>query len=889
MVSHILVTAIVAESFTLHGEKSEVGERGGGDWRALRASGADRRPGVDDLRGLAEEVEGLADGAGPVGRVLSRDRPGPLHVAGGSGFDLADGLRASEAPDRVDLVVVRQVHGDGVRVGRGQDVDHTGRHVGGLDDLDEAHRGQRVLARDDHHRVAHGDSRSDGVDETEQWQDIRRADADDADRLVGGRDLHPALGHGLDGATVVDGPRPPVEEPSDGVVHFAVGIAEVTAGLSHDLVDQSQAGQIDLLGHEHEDLAPEVTAGRGPLLVRATGGDDGVADVLASGQADFAQRLAHGRAHLEAPRLVGPSERSVGEEAVGQVEGRPPVVQASDRRLVHLLGPDGVLEGHVVDPLEASLAAVAALARAAEAGGAIELLRAVDPPRPRVDLARDEVGLAHVPRPDRAGETVLGVDGERDRLIGGAEGHHRQHRPEHLLARDRVGRRDVQQERRADEEAGGRDRAVGLPDLGAVFTGQSDESFDLVELGARVLGAHVRALVERIAHADAGESSLEHLDEALRDRLVQEQPRAGAADLALVEEDAAHHALDRRVEVGVVAHDGGRLAAEFHRDLLERTRGGLADLATRAGGAREHDLPRRRVAHDHAADLAVAGDDVHHSGRESDPLEELGEVHDRHRGGVPRLDHDRVAGCDHLGDLPRRHEHREVPGDHRTDDATGPPVREASLEDRGEGGMVAKVAGRERDVGESRLAERLAVVHRLEHLEVTPVPEDGPLDGVEVPRTLLARERAPGLEGAFGRGEGRVHVRLGRLGEVAEHGAGGRVDRLEERRSRLREPVVDEVAEVTVAIPEPLHALGRVLGGRAVLGPGEERQRLFGIDSHGVLLTQGDADAVRVVVTTALGVGRELGDEVVEERARSQPEELRRGPDVPDRAQLLVH
>ncbi len=117
----------------------------------------------------------------------------------------------------------------------------------------------------------------------------------------------------------------------------------------------------------------------------------------------------------------------------------------------------------------------------------------------------------------------------------------------------------------------------------------------------------------------------------------------------------------------------------------------------------------------------------------------------------------------------------------------------------------------------------------------------------------------------------------------------GRVDRVEERRPGVGELSVDEVAEAAVAAVEPLHALGRALGRRAVVWAGEECQRPFGVDSHDVLLTHRDADRVRVVVATTLGVCRELRDEVVEERARSQPEQFGRGPGVVDRAELLVH
>jgi hypothetical protein len=58
------------------------------------------------------------------------------------------------------------------------------------------------------------------------------------------------------------------------------------------------------------------------------------------------------------------------------------------------------------------------------------------------------------------------------------------------------------------------------------------------------------------------------VDELLGDRLLDQQPGPGAADLALVEEDAVDDALDRLVDRRVVEHDVGRLAAELQVSCL---------------------------------------------------------------------------------------------------------------------------------------------------------------------------------------------------------------------------------------------------------------------------------------------------------------------------------
>ena len=82
-------------------------------------------------------------------------------------------------------------------------------------------------------------------------------------------------------------------------------------------------------------------------------------------------------------------------------------------------------------------------------------------------------------------------------------------------------------------------------------------------------------------------SRAEHL---VGDRLLHQQPRAGAADVALVEEDAVDDALDRLVDRGVVEDDVGGLAAELEGDLLVGAGHRLGDRPADLGRAGEGDL-----------------------------------------------------------------------------------------------------------------------------------------------------------------------------------------------------------------------------------------------------------------------------------------------------------
>ena len=58
------------------------------------------------------------------------------------------------------------------------------------------------------------------------------------------------------------------------------------------------------------------------------------------------------------------------------------------------------------------------------------------------------------------------------------------------------------------------------------------------------------------------------------DLVLDEQPAAGTAALALVEEQAEVRAFDGGVEVGVGEDDVGALAAQFQADALEVALGG---------------------------------------------------------------------------------------------------------------------------------------------------------------------------------------------------------------------------------------------------------------------------------------------------------------------------
>ena len=111
-----------------------------------------------------------------------------------------------------------------------------------------------------------------------------------------------------------------------------------------------------------------------------------------------------------------------------------------------------------------------------------------------------------------------------------------------------------------------------------------------VELLGRVDGADVGVLVERVAEAQRAQPPLQLGDHGVVHALLHEQPRAGAAHVALVEEDAVDDALDGLVDRRVVEHDVGRLAAELERQLLAGAGQRPLDLLADLGRAGERHL-----------------------------------------------------------------------------------------------------------------------------------------------------------------------------------------------------------------------------------------------------------------------------------------------------------
>jgi len=89
--------------------------------------------------------------------------------------------------------------------------------------------------------------------------------------------------------------------------------------------------------------------------------------------------------------------------------------------------------------------------------------------------------------------------------------------------------------------------------------------------------------------------------------------RAPAQQLRPVEPDRVHHALDRRVQIGVGEHDERRLSAQLQRQALARPGGLASDRLADLGRAGEGHLVDTVVPDDGATGLCVTRDDIDHA------------------------------------------------------------------------------------------------------------------------------------------------------------------------------------------------------------------------------------------------------------------------------------
>lgn len=314
---------------------------------------------------------------------------------------------------------------------------------------------------------------------------------------------------------------------------------------------------------------------------------------------------------------------------------------------------------------------------------------------------------------------------------------------------------------------------------------------DAVELELGDLGTLEGVGGEGVTELVLGGTLAEARDKLVVNALLDQQPRTGAAALAVVEEDTEVGPRDGVVNIGIFEDNVGGLATQLEGNLLEVALGsGLEDGTADGGGTGEGDLVNVHVAGDGStSDTTETGDNVDHTRGEASLLDELAGVQTGKRGLLSGLEDDGVTGGDGGGDLPSPHEEGEVPGDNLTADTNGlvagvgeglgVGVNGLTVDLVGPAGVVTDAA---QGVGQVDLGhgEGLAVVESLNGGQSINVALNQVGQLVQETTTVGRGNPSPfALKGLAGGGHGDVDILLVGLVDGGDNLLVGGVDSLE--------------------------------------------------------------------------------------------------------------
>ena len=332
-----------------------------------------------------------------------------------------------------------------------------------------------------------------------------------------------------------------------------------------------------------------------------------------------------------------------------------------------------------------------------------------------------------------------------------------------------------------------------------------DVLHDTLELELGDLGTLEGVGREGVADLVLGSALLEAGNELVVDVLLDQETRAGAAALAVVEEDTKVGPGNGVVNVGIVEDNVGRLATKLEGNLLQvALGGGLEDGTADQGGSGEGDLVDVHVAGDgRTSDTAESGDDVNDTRGEASFLDQLGGIETGERGLLGGLDHNGVTSSHGGTDLPGPHEDREVPGNDLTADTNGLMAGVGQSLGVGVNGLAGDLVGPATVVAQAvggvaniqlGHGHGLTIVKGLDGSQSVDIPleEVGQLS--EHAATLGGGHLTPGaLEGLAGGGDGNVDILLIGLMDGSDGLLIGGVDSLEGLTlGTLYEFIVDE-------------------------------------------------------------------------------------------------
>src|SRR5260370_12788833 len=136
---------------------------------------------------------------------------------------------------------------------------------------------------------------------------------------------------------------------------------------------------------------------------------------------------------------------------------------------------------------------------------------------------------------------------------------------------------NVAQQGRRKIQTSRRHRYGRLPAGRALGDALIDQPLNALKLHTRDDGADVDGFVERRTDSKRVHAVLDLADQFVRDALLHQQPRTGAANLPLVEPDTIDQAFHSAVQIGVFKNNERRFAAKFEREFFVALRGSFAN------------------------------------------------------------------------------------------------------------------------------------------------------------------------------------------------------------------------------------------------------------------------------------------------------------------------
>src|SRR2546429_4895425 len=344
----------------------------------------------------------------------------------------------------------------------------------------------------------------------------------------------------------------------------------------------------------------------------------------------------------------------------------------------------------------------------------------------------------------------------------------------------------------------------GLPAGRSFSDALIDQPLDALELHARDDGANVDSFIERQANSQRVHAVLHLADQFVRAALLHQQPRAGAANLPLVEPDAVDQAFHGAIQVGVLKNDERGLTAKFERKLLVALRRSLANRASHFCRPRERNLIDVGMLHQCFAGRSVAGDDVHDAGRQPHFLADLRKRKRRQGCKFRGLQHDGIPGCERGGNLPRQHEQRKIPWDDLTYDAASGVSRKFLLEQLGPARMMIKMPCYQRDIDVAAFTNRLAVIQCFEYREPARMFLYLPRQRIEIARTRMRGKGLPRRQSSPRGFYRAIDIRCRSLRHRREFFTRGAIRGLEITPCRGRLPrAVNEMSEAPALTVQP--------------------------------------------------------------------------------------